>query len=104
MKKPDLTEILKKAKGLKAKASQMTQGAGKAASMMKEAVSVSVSGSKIALNKAKDIVTAERISQGLEVTSKGMDMAAKGAKSIANTMDKAAKEVKKLGKKVKHTP
>ncbi|MBM4304053.1 MAG: hypothetical protein FJ116_01285 [Deltaproteobacteria bacterium] len=101
MKKPDLNEILKKTKDLKSKASQLTQEAGKAASMVKDAVSIGVSSSKNVMEKAKEIVTPERISQGLEATSKGMEMAAKGAKQLANSIDKASKEVRKLGSKIK---
>ena len=101
MKKPDINELLKKAKNLKSKATELTQEAGKAAAVVKEAVNMGVSGSKVAVEKAKEIVTPERISQSLEATSKGMEMAAKGAKSLANSMDKASKEVRKLGHKLK---
>lgn len=104
MKKPDINEILKRAKDLKSKASQLTQEAGRAASVVKGAVSAGVSGSKVAVDKAKEIITPERISQGLEATSKGMEMAAKGAKTLANSMDKASKEVRKLGHKIKKAP
>lgn len=103
MKKPDLNEILKSAKDLKTKASHLTREATKAAGVMKDAVAVGVSSSKVAVDKAKQLITPERISLGLEATSKGMEIAAKGAKTLANSMDKASAQVRNLGQKMKKT-
>lgn len=102
MKKPDLSEILKKAEELKSKASRFSKEAKATAGTVKEVVSAGVSTSKVAMDKARGILTPEKISQGLELTSKGMDLASKGAKQVASTMDKASHSVRKLGDRIKN--
>ena len=100
--KKKLTDLVKNAKDLAGQASKVGKEAIKGAGTVKSAVEVGVAASKAAVEKASQVMTKDKISQGLEVTSKGLDIAATGAKTIAKTMEKASHGVKKASDKIKN--
>jgi ABC-type Na+ transport system ATPase subunit NatA len=94
MKKPDFDKLKKQASDIKQKATEMGSEAAKTAGGFRKGVETGVAVSKVALQKAGDILKKDNLTTGL-------DVAAKGTEIVGKTFEKASNQMKKFSNKLK---
>ncbi len=94
MKKPDFDKLKKQAGDIKAKATELGSEAARTAGGIKKGVQTGVEVSKIAIQRAGEVINKDNLSTGL-------DAVAKGTETVGKTLTKASSSLKKFSKKLK---
>lgn len=102
-----LSKVGEKVSEIKNQAAKVSRESAKTVEGVRTVVKTGLGASKVVVQKAGEVLTKEKLTQGIDATSKGIDLmakgariASKGAESLATQMEKAAQKVHNVKDKI----